>query len=175
MGAVVYPKLQITNIYTGAPPGVPDYDVTISASDYNSSSSSPYRSRGQAGTTAHEYTFFVPDGFPGLSKLVALELIFINRSANPGPATVQIDFSSEYALDGQAKNANFVNHPDPAGGAGSYVLPAANVLGRFDLTNLVGINMYPNLAANHRCGLRVNHRGIGGAIEYLGIRIAFNY
>lgn len=175
MGAVAYPKLQISQFYTGAPPGVPDYDVTIAATDYNSSNEAPYRHRALGAAGAHEFTFFIPDGFPGLTKLVALEVIYINRNANVPPTTVEIDFFSEYALDTQAKNFNFVNHPDPAGAAGSYLLAAVGTFGKFDLTNLAGTNMYPNLAANHRCGLEIDHKGIGGYLDYVGIRLAFNY
>ncbi|MBD3264265.1 MAG: hypothetical protein GF375_04095 [Candidatus Omnitrophica bacterium] len=173
MGAIAYPKLQQIFI-GGAPPGTSDVDITIAATDYDAGALSPYRAKTISATSAHDFTFFVPDSFPGLSKLNALELLYINVSANVG-VTVQIDFASEYGLDTQAKNANFVNHPDPAGGAGSYLISAVNTHGKFDLTNLAGTNMFPNLAAGQRCGLNVNHRGIGGGIGYLGIRIAYNY
>lgn len=164
-------------------PGADRVDVTIStvagsvrdifyhAMDYNSSAASPYRSRNVAGTGAFDSTFYVPTDFQ-IANLVALELIYFNQGANVG-VTVQIDFSSEYCLNGQAKNFNFVNNPDPAGAVGSYLIGAVNTRAFFDLTNLAGTNMYPNLAAGHLCGLNVNHRGIGGAINYEGIRLAY--
>jgi len=173
MGAQAYPKVQ--NFYIGgAPPGTADVDITIAATNYDAATLSPYRAKTLSGTGAYDFSFFVPISFPGLSKLVALELLYINVGANVGP-TVQIDFASEYGLHGQAKNFNFVNNPDPAGAVGSYLIGAVNAHDKFDLTSLAGTNMFPNLAAGHRCGLNVNHRGIGGAIGYLGIRIAFNY
>jgi len=146
-------------------------DIFIAATDYNSSNPSPYRSRNVGGTGAHDFTFYVPTDFQ-IANLVALELIYFNAGANVG-VTVQIDFASEYCLNGQAKNFNFVNNPDPAGAVGSYLVGAVNVRSFFDLTNLAGTNMYPNLAAGHLCGLNINHRGIGGAINYEGIRLAY--
>jgi len=154
MGSLVYPKSLPT--YQGVPVVTPPIDKTFFG-DYDANSpGSDYRSQAIAGTGAHRFPFTVPDDF---NTLVKLELV-----CSPLASIVnqQIDLDSEYGAEGQAVN----NHSTSVIG-GLYTL-TGGIWTKIDITAL-----FPLLAAGDRCGIFVDHKGIGTTIYYLGVRLVY--
>lgn len=119
-----------------------------------------YRTRTIGGSGAFEFTFVVPQDF---GTLISLEAICIPTGGADGPAR-SIDLNSEYALVGEAINTNAESD--------SLLL---NLTGTADTVYTYDVSsVFSSLAANHSCGLEIDHNGIGGGIDYLGLRMRYN-
>lgn len=106
------------------------------------------------GTGRKRLSFVAPADFDSLISLDAIVIV-------DGPTGLQdFDLISHYALAGEDKLLNsqtVVGHQIDFTGLGDQHY-------NFDISF-----MFPNLAAEHRCGMDINHKGIGGALDYLGI------
>lgn len=132
--------------------------------DFNSTLGA-YRTRSLGATGAHQFTFSFPTN---MTSLTSVEMLAIAGSAGGGIG-VDIDFLSEYGPLGGQSDANTVNIA-----AGTFNIPAAGTLFSFDLLDVDGLgSLFPAAAGGDMAGVEVDHMGIGGIIEYLGIRIGY--
>lgn len=135
-------------------------EIFLPGTDYNSNLGER-RVRSVGGTGAHRFSFYVPFDF---ASLLELYLVGICSAGAAGPGK-NIDLYSEYAALGQLRTTH----------AQASTLPTYDFTGQAD--RVVQINLAPVfsfLAAGDYCGLQVDHLGIGGGIDYLGIRMRYN-
>ncbi len=123
--------------------------------DYNTSMGS-FRTRSQGASASFQYTFQVPADFGSLIELVAVGIPLANL------AGVDIDLFSDYGAAGEPFN----NHSESETTA-TYNF-TLNELSEIDISPV-----YSVLAAGDYCGLEIDHNGIGGTIEYIGIRLRY--
>lgn len=126
-------------------------------SNYNN-----YRTRSVGTGGNHRFTFDVPDDF---ATLVYLWLVGAPTGGAAGAAK-DIDLASNYGRINQGESVIFNQETDTAS--------------TYDFSGLadtwVGIDIsgvFSSLVAGHSCGVLVDHNGIGGSIEYRGIRIGY--
>ncbi len=117
------------------------------------------RIRSVASNGAFDYTFLVPDDF---NALVSLRAIFVNVSATP-TATANLDLFSDYGADTETFN----NHSE-SDTTSTFPIPAVNILGFVDISGVFSV-----LAAGDRCGIEIDHVGIGGSLGYLQIELQY--
>lgn len=119
-----------------------------------------YQTRSIGATGSRNWTFAIPLDF---GELVSLEAIGI-PSAGAAGAARDIDFNSNYALVGEAITANAESDTgtlyDLTGTSGEFFA--------FDVSVV-----FSALQPGHICGLEIDHNGIGGNIEYVGIRLVY--
>jgi len=116
-----------------------------------------YRARSLTSNSAENFTFQVPSDFNTLSKLVLI------GSANGTIVTQDIDLFSDYALVTELFNTN-----SEADTITTYSF-TANIFTEIDISGV-----YSVLAADHICGLTVDHNAIGTTINYLGILMEYS-
>lgn len=105
------------------------------------------------------FNFRVPYDY---HNLVALELVGIPSTGASGSGK-DIDLISQYGAVGQPYN-NYSTTDTTS----TYTVGPVNQFWAFDISA-----MFPNLSAGHYCGLYVKHNAIGGAINYLGVRLRY--
>jgi hypothetical protein len=132
--------------------------VFTPGTDYNFNHGD-YRVRQLNTNGTFNFSFRVPFNF---GALTVLELVAIQSSATPS-AAANIDLFSDYGMLGQA--SNFFSESDLTT---TYVIPAVNVVFSYDISSV-----YSSIAALQFCGLMVDHNAIGGALDYLGIRMVY--
>lgn len=122
---------------------------------------SVYRTRSVGSAGSWRLDFNVPYDF---TSIVSLEIIGI-VSAGAAGAAKNIDLTSEYGALNEVYNTH----------------TSTDTTSTYDLTgytnkfyNLNIAPLFPALAAGDFCGIFVDHKGIGGSIDYLGIRLRYN-
>lgn len=123
-------------------------------SNYNN-----YRVQTIAATGAFRFTFCAP---PDFSSLVSLELIFA-PSVGAAGAGKDIDLYSDYG----GPNESTVQHSQ-ADTTSAYDLGTADTWRTLNIAPL-----FSNLSAQDRCGLFLDHKGIGGACYYVGVKMVY--
>ena len=124
-----------------------------------SASSGTYRIRTLTAAAAFEFTGSVPVDF---TALVSIEAIYMNLNADVG-AGADIDLNSEYGTVGEAKNAHVETDTTT-----TYTIVATNEKGALDLSSV-----FSSLSAGDSFGIEIDHMGIGGALQYISIRLRY--
>jgi hypothetical protein len=132
-------------------------DVFFNA-DYGTNDGS-YRTRQVGAAGAFRFNFHVPFDFV---TLVSLDLVGFPEAGATGSGK-DIDLTSEYGAIGELKN----NHSE-SDTTTTYTIPANDTLFTIDLSTVFSV-----LAAGDFAGVLVDHNGIGGAVDYLGIRLRY--
>ena len=120
-----------------------------------------YRTRNIGATGAYRFTFIVPDDF---LSLVSIRLIASPRSGAEGSGK-DIDLISSYGADGEAIN----NHSESDTSSTYQIAASAGTFGFLDLSSV-----FTGLAAGDRCGVFVDHKAIGGSVDYYKIELKYN-
>ena len=108
-----------------------------------------------------EFAFQVPVNY---GSVISLVLLGIPQVAAAG-AGKDIDIAADYAAAGETRTQHTANDTTTV-----YDLTGkGDVLWELDISGLFG-----SLAAGDWAGLKVTHNAIGGAIDYLGIRLTYN-
>lgn len=116
-----------------------------------------YRTRTIGGAGAFEFSFVVPHDF---TSIISLEMILTPAS---NVTAENIDLTSDYGPD-----------------AGSII-----AFSETDITNVVTFtagdwnvmdisSVFSSLAAGHRCGIELDHQGIGSTVHYLFLRLRYS-
>jgi hypothetical protein len=140
----------------GLPTGT-ELETFVAAVDYNFDHND-YRVRAVGANATFNFSFRVPYLF---ASLTLLEIVGINNDATPGSQS--IDLFSDYGALGQA--SNFFSESDLAN---TVTIPGANFLFSYDISSV-----FSSLAPNQYCGLMIDHQGIGGRVDYLGVRMRY--
>lgn len=131
-----------------------NYAITRTANGGN------YAVNNVAGTGSGRFTFVIPSNF---ISAISLDLIG-SPSAGAAGSGKNIDLTSSYALVGQDVNTN----------SQSDVSSTYNLGTVSTFFNLNLLPLYSSLAANHICGILVDHNAIGGTVSYYAIRLVYN-
>lgn len=124
-------------------------------------STGEYRRRRIGGAGAFEFTFRVPHDFTSIISLVAIGI----PTAGAAGAGKDIDLISNYASVGE----NLAFHSESDLGTVYDFSGTAD-----EITNVLDLSIvFNSLSANDLCGVNIDHNGIGGAIDYLGIRLRY--
>lgn len=119
-----------------------------------------YASNNVGGTGAGRFTFLTPHDFV---SLVSLQLVGIVSAGADGAAR-DIDFFSSYGAIGELSTTH-----GSSDSASTYDLTGqTDKFYAFDISSL-----YASLAAGDFAGLLVDHKGIGGGIDYVGILLRY--
>ena len=130
------------------------------ATDYSANDGN-FRVRQIGANGSHRFSFSIPEDF---NNAVSLELIGQPESGADG-AGKDIDIFSEYGVLGEAFDTNVE----------SDTTTLYDLTGTFGQTIAV-IDLFPivsNIAAGQEIGFLIDHKGIGGAIDYLRIKLAY--
>lgn len=119
-----------------------------------------YRVRNVGGNGTHRFNFKAPHDFTTITALVLVGA----PSAGAAGASKDIDLSSDYGGIGELTNVH--SESDTA-----TVYDLTGTSGEWTEIDISGV--FSSLAAGDFCGLQVNHMGIGGAIDYIGIRLRY--
>jgi len=119
-----------------------------------------YRSQEVIGTGSRRFTFGVPCDFASLVSLVIIGKV----SAAAAGSAKGIDLYSSYASVGEASNTH-----EESDIATTYDLSSKS--GKFIDIDLSGV--FTSLSAEDICGIQVDHNSIGGAIDYMLIRLEY--
>lgn len=130
--------------------------VFVTGTDY-AADFGDYRVRTIDSTSAHRFSFVVPDDF---TSVTATALVVIAGSAGGGVG-VDIDLSSDYGADGEQSD----NHSE-TDTTSTYNIPATGTLFLLDLAPVLSA-----VAPGDRVGVLVDHQTIGGDLHYLGVLI----
>ena len=135
-------------------------EIFISGTDY-SDNNGDYRVISLSQNGSQRFTFHIPNDF---ASLTSIKLIGI-PSAGAAGAAKDIDLSSEYGAIGEASN-NFTESDI----ATTYDLTGTSG----EITEVLDLNVVlSSLAAGQFIGVFVDHNGIGGAIDYLGVKLIY--
>ncbi len=129
------------------------------AVDY-SSNNGTYRTHSIAGNSTFRFSGRIPTLVGTISSMV---LVGITSAGAAGVGKL-IDYMSSYGALGALSTEHTGTHIGSA-----FVIPAAGTLWGLDVLPLVGLYDTPPLAGGDFWSLEVNHMGIGGTIDYLGI------
>jgi len=128
--------------------------------DTNSSNGS-HRVRTITSSGAWRFEFKIPTDYSSLNSLVLIGII----SAGADGSGKGIDWTSEYGGTGEDKaihtESDTVQTFDLTGTTDQFY--------SFDISGV-----FTSISAGDNCGLLVNHGGIGGDIDYIGVYIAYN-
>jgi hypothetical protein len=119
-----------------------------------------YRVRDVPTNSSHRFNLSVPVDF---RSIVSLDLVFIPSAAATG-AGKNIDLISEYAAVGEPSNQHSESDTTSL-----YDIGPAGAHGAIDLRGV-----FTHLSPGDIGGVVVGHNLIGGAIDYLGIRMVYN-
>lgn len=128
------------------------------AADY-SSSDGDYRMKNVSTVGSHEQTFTIPNDF---NALTSLKSIFIVAAGASG-AGKDIDLTSSYGAQGEPKTQH-----QESDAASTYTIGAQDTHDEIDISGV-----FTSIAAGDRCGIKIDHKTIGGALEYLGIEMYY--
>lgn len=135
-------------------------EIFIAATDYNANLGN-LRTREVAGTGAHRFTFYVPNQ---VQNILSIKLVGI-VSAGAAGSGKDIDLASEYGQIGEPSNqhteSDTTSTYDFTGKSGQYT----EVI---DLTVVL-----TSILPGDYAGIFVDHNGIGGPIDYLGVKIQY--
>lgn len=107
------------------------------------------------------FSFAIPEDF---AQLISLELIGI-PSAGAAQTGRDIDLISEYAAVGEASNLGSETDTTTV-----YDLSGTGGL----ITDVVDLSVvFAGVGAGDLCGVNIDHNALGGAIQYLGIRLVY--
>lgn len=130
--------------------------------DYGSNEGN-FRTRAVGSTANFNFNFKVPHDFSSIDSLVICGIIVGAGAIGSGR---DIDLFSEYGGANEAYN----NHAESD--TTSLFDFSSNV--QFDIIQIDISSVFTNLSAGDYCGINVDHNGIGGTIEYLGICLKYN-
>jgi len=119
-----------------------------------------YRTVSVSANGSDNFNFQVPSDF---NNIISLTLIGIVQTGATGAAE-DIDITSTYAAMGEAFNTHTGSDL-----TSTYNVPAANLIWELDISGIYG-----SLDANDYAGLYIKHNAIGGAINYLGVKLSYN-
>lgn len=119
-----------------------------------------YRAQAIGATGAQRFTFHIPDDFNTLIKLAFIVIPAIGAAG----AGRDIDLFSDYAAIGEIYN----NHTESDTTSTYDFTGTANQITEFNVTHL-----FNNLSPDDTAGIFVDHNGIGGTINYLGIHMIY--
>ena len=135
-------------------------EVFLAGTNY-SGNEGDYRSFSIGTSGNRNFTFFIPADF---STLVSLHAIGIPSVGAAGVGK-DIDLSSEYGTLGEA--SNFHSETDT-----TTVYDLTGTSGQ--LTQIVDLSIVlSSVSAGDYMGINIDHNGIGGAIDYLGIKLIY--
>jgi len=112
------------------------------------------------GTGARRFVFHVPHDF---TSLVECKVVGIPSSGAAGPDK-DIDLYSDYGANGEAYNTH-----DESDTTSLYTIGTADTIWELDVSSVLN-----NISANDYVAVEVDHKGIGGGINYIGIRLRYN-
>lgn len=138
--------------------GVPTKEVLLSGTNY-ANDYGDFRTRSQGATGAQRYTFPVPHDF---NSLISLAMVAIPRSIPSAGLNIALD--SDYGALSEPLN----NHTESNTVAALTSFPVANDISELDISSV-----FSSLAAGDRCGLFINHTGIGATVDYLMVRLRY--
>lgn len=149
-----------TIIFGGVPAAGALVRRFLSRTDYNANQGE-FRTRSIGASGAHRFTFQIPED---LATLISLEAVGIPTAGAAGAAR-DIDLFSNYGAVGDLFNAN----------AESDTGTTYDLTGTADrLTEVLDFAaVLSGAVPGDFCGVQVDHNGIGGAIEYLGLFITY--
>lgn len=119
-----------------------------------------FRVRTQGNNTDFNYTFVVPDE---AVTITAIDLIGFSSAGGASGPNKNIDLFSEFGANGQPRNQNA-----QADTGTLYTIPPVNELFTISL-----LPVFVGVAGGDRCGIEVDHTGVGGNISYLGISLSY--
>lgn len=137
-----------------------DKEIFFTGSDY-ANNLGDFRTRSVGATGSQRFTFIVPYDFIALTSLV---LVGIVSSGAAGSAR-DIDLTSDYGAIGEAYNNNSESDTTSTYDLTGY----DNEFYELDISSV-----FSSIAAGDYCGLFVDHKGIGGAIDYIGIKLKYS-
>jgi len=125
-----------------------------------SGSTGDYRTRTVAGSGSWRVSFQVPPDFKSLVSLVVGCIV----SAGAAGSGKNIDLDSDYGAAGESSTAH----------------SESDATSTYNFTGLSGMHtdinvagVFSQLAADDRCGLLITHNAIGGALDYLFLRLGY--
>jgi len=151
-GAISESTVNITNLT--------QKEVFFAGTGYNANLGN-FRTREVGGTGAHNFTFCVPSDF---ASLVSCEVVGIISTGAAGAAK-DIDLSSDYGAVGEAYNI----HSETDTTTTYDFTGKANQLASYSIAPVLSA-----LSAGDYVGFDIDHNGIGGAIDYIGIKLVYN-
>jgi len=119
-----------------------------------------FRTRSVGATGNQNFNVVVPDDFV---SLVSVEAIVIVSGAGAPGAGKDIDLNSNCGNVGEAYNANSESDT-----TSTYTIPAQNVVWEMNVSSV-----FSGISAGDYCGINIDHNGIGGSIDYLGIKLRY--
>jgi len=119
-----------------------------------------YRVQSIAATGAHNFGFCVPTDFVSLASL---EMVVAWESGAVGAAK-DIDLYSDYGAEGEAINKNSESDT-----TSTYTLAGPLTWEALDISSV-----FSAIAAGDKCGIKIDHKGIGGAGRYFAIKMVYN-
>lgn len=125
------------------------------------SNTGDFRTRSIGASGSWNFTFYIPHDFNSIIDLVAVAAATGGGAVGTGK---DIDLSSDYGGIGEQGTVN--SETDTAS---TYTIPAVGELFELDLTPV-----FSNLDPGDICGVNIDHNGIGGSVDYLGIRLRYS-
>lgn len=125
-----------------------------------SSSMGNFRVRSVAAGGAFNFDFAVPDDFSSLESISAVGIIAATGTSGTGK---DIDITSSCGQVGELYTADVTSDT-----SSTYTISAINTIWQLNASNVFG-----SLSAGDFCGLNIDHNTIGGAIDYLGIKLRY--
>jgi len=119
-----------------------------------------FRVRIQGNNADFNYTFVVP---PEAVTVVGIDMIAYSTAGGASGPNKNIDLFSEFGGDGQPRNLNA-----QADTGTLYTIPPVNELFTIDL-----LPVFVGVSPGDRCGIEIDHTGVGGNIAYLGINVSY--
>ncbi len=115
------------------------------------------RSVGSAGN--QNFNIIIPEDFSSLESATAVGIV----GAGASGTGKDIDLNSNCGKKDQLYNSRLESDT-----SSTYTIPATNTLFELDISNVLS-----NISQGDYCGINVDHNGIGGAINYLGLKLRY--
>jgi len=137
------------------------YMDSIFLADY-SGNRGYFRIRSVAGTGANRWNFHIPSNFHEAEYIRAVVILDSSGAIGSGK---DIDIYSEYGGIGEAYDVNSEADTTSTYDFSSYSL--------FDIAYIDLLPILTNIEANDKVGIYIDHKGIGGSIEYIAIEMRY--
>lgn len=135
--------------------------IFLSGTNYDGNEGN-YRIKALAATGAQRFAFYMPDELNSIVSFKAIGIV----SAGAAGASRDIDLSSDYGTIGEASNQHTESD---TGSTYDYTGKSGQLAEVLDLTAVLSL-----VSAGDYMGIFIDHKGIGGSIDYIGFKLVYN-
>ncbi len=125
-----------------------------------SSNEGSFRVRSVGTNGDRNFNLVIPDDFV---SLVSIEAVGIISGAGAEGTGKDIDLTSNCVGAAELYTSNSVSDT-----TSTYTIPAVNTIWEVDVSSV-----FSGISAGDYCGINIDHKGIGGGIDYLGIKLKY--